>query len=66
MTTLALPHSFAIFMDGPASGKVRKVIGRPNHIQAPAADNVVIAYELRRAYAEHGLAVLFYKEVKPR
>lgn len=62
MGALVVPHSFAVFMDGPACGKVRKVVGRPKVIQAPCGD-VIVVYQLRRAYADNGLAVIFYSEV---
>lgn len=62
-SALTVPHSFAVFMDGPACGRVIKVVGRPKQIQSPYEDTIVV-YQLRRAYAECGLAVLFYTEVK--
>jgi hypothetical protein len=64
VSALTLPHNFAVFMDGPACGRVRKVLGRPRLVQGPDSNGNLIVYEYRRGYADHGLAVLFYTEVK--
>ena len=69
-TETALPHSFAVFMDGPVCGRVKKIHGRPPlvtiDVTRAGLSYAAANYRLSCGYANHGVAVLFFKEVKPR